>query len=139
MSAASYKMTEIIPSTSAHLIDRSENVIFELVWVIKWSILSFPVHVTKKKVKSVMARLYCIERRGLWFSQGTLVSVKGHWLSAHSGSRSNYCYYLFKIFPRFWLAKRTRLIHHNRLLMTKFGRNLTLTRKWRQKCSVFAG
>ena len=31
MSAASYKMTEMIPSTSAHLIDRSEDVIFELV------------------------------------------------------------------------------------------------------------
>ena len=48
-------------------------------------------------------------------------------------------YYSFKIFPQFWLAKSTRLIHHNQLLMTKFGRILTLTRKWRQKCSVFAG
>ena len=54
MSAASYKMTEMIPSTSAHLIDRSEDVIFELVWVIKRSILSFPVYITKKKVKSVI-------------------------------------------------------------------------------------
>ena len=53
MSAASYKMTEMIPSTSAHLIDRSEDVIFELVWVIKRSILSFPVYITKKNVKSV--------------------------------------------------------------------------------------
>ena len=33
MSAASYKMTEMIPSTSSHLIDRSEDAIFELVWV----------------------------------------------------------------------------------------------------------
>ena len=48
-------------------------------------------------------------------------------------------YYSFKIFPLFWLAKSTRLIHHNQFLMTKFGRILTLTRKWRQKCSVFAG
>ena len=48
-------------------------------------------------------------------------------------------YYSFKIFPRFWLAKSTRLIHHNQLLTTKFGRILTLTRKWRQKCSIFAG
>jgi len=48
---------------------------------------------------------------------------------------NNTYYYSFKIFPRFWLAKSTRLIHHNQLLMTKFGRNLTLTRKWRQKCS----
>ena len=44
-------------------------------------------------------------------------------------------YYSFKIFPRFWLAKRTRTIHHNQLLMTKFGKILCLTRKWRQKCS----
>ena len=42
----------------------------------------------------------------------------------------------FKIFSRFWLAKSTRLIHHNQLLMTKFGRILCLTRKWRQKCSL---
>ena len=33
-----------------------------------------------------------------------------------------------------WLAKSTRIIHHNQLLMTKFGRILCLTRKWRQKC-----
>ena len=38
-------------------------------------------------------------------------------------------YYSFKIFPPFLLAKSTRLIQHNQLLMTKFGRNLTLTRK----------
>ena len=48
-------------------------------------------------------------------------------------------YYSFKIFSRFWLAKSTRSIHHNQLLMTKFGRILCLTRKWRQKCSVRAG
>ena len=44
-------------------------------------------------------------------------------------------YYSFKIFPQFLLAKSTRIIHHNQLLMTKFGRILYLTRKWRQKCS----
>ena len=44
-------------------------------------------------------------------------------------------YYSFKIFLQFWLAKSTRIIHHNHLLMTKFGRILCLTRKWRQKCS----
>ena len=47
-----------------------------------------------------------------------------------------YDYYPFKIFPWFWLAKSTRIIHHNQLLMTKFGRILCLTRKWRQKCSL---
>ena len=45
-------------------------------------------------------------------------------------------YYSFKIFPQFWLAKSTRIIHHNQLLMTKFGRIWCLTRKWRQKCSL---
>ena len=44
-------------------------------------------------------------------------------------------YYSFKIFPQFWLAKSTRIIHHNQLLMTKFGSILCLTRKWHQKCS----
>ena len=44
-------------------------------------------------------------------------------------------YYSFKIFPQFWLAKSTRIINHNQLLMTKFGRILCLTRKWRQKWS----
>ena len=33
------------------------------------------------------------------------------------------------VVPRFWLAKSTRIIHHNQLLMTKFGRILCLTRK----------
>ena len=48
----------------------------------------------------------------------------------------NILYYSFKIFPQFWLAKSTRVIHHNQLMMTKFGRILCLrTRKWRQKCS----
>ena len=44
-------------------------------------------------------------------------------------------YYSVKTFPQFWLAKRTLIIHHNKLLMTKFGGILCLARKWRQKCS----
>ena len=44
-------------------------------------------------------------------------------------------YYSFKIFPHFWLVKSTHIIHRNQLRMTKFGRMLCLTRKWRQKCS----
>ena len=35
-----------------------------------------------------------------------------------------YCYYSFKIFPRIWSVKTTRIIHHNQLLFTKFGKNL---------------
>ena len=45
-------------------------------------------------------------------------------------------YNSFKIFPQFWLAKSTRIIHHKQLLMTKFGSILCLKRKWRQKCSL---
>ena len=45
-------------------------------------------------------------------------------------------YYSFKIFPWFGLAKSTCIIHHNQLLMTKFGRILCLPRKWCQKCSL---
>jgi len=44
----------MILSTSAHLIDRSEDVVFELVWVIKWSILWFPVYITEKNLTSVI-------------------------------------------------------------------------------------
>ena len=51
--------------------------------------------------------------------------------------KNNICYYSFKIFPQFWLAKNTRIIHHNQLLMTKFGRILCLRRKWRQKCTRY--
>ena len=44
-------------------------------------------------------------------------------------------YYSFKIFSQSWLAKSTRVIHHNQPPMNKFGIILCLTRKWRQKCS----
>ena len=36
----------------------------------------------------------------------------------------NLYYYSFKIFPRFGLVETTRIIHHNQLLFTKFGKNL---------------
>ena len=55
----------------------------------------------------------------------------------HLFKNCKYYYYSFKIFPRFWLAKSTRLIHHNQLLMTKFGRILCLARKWRLIRSLF--
>ena len=38
----------------------------------------------------------------------------------------NKYYYSFKLFPLLGLAKSTRLIYHNQLLMTKFGRILRL-------------
>ena len=67
-----------------------------------------------------------------------------HHFSLHNGTpwnsktRNKQYYYSFKIISRFWLAKSTRLIHHNQLLMTKFGRILCLTGKWRQKCRVLS-
>ena len=39
----------------------------------------------------------------------------------------------FKIFTPFWLAKSTRIIHHNQSLMWRI---LCLTWKWCQKCSL---
>ena len=42
------------------------------------------------------------------------------------------CYYSFKIFPRFWLVKITRIIHHSQLLLTKFGKNFVVLNRWRQ-------
>ena len=33
-------------------------------------------------------------------------------------------HYSFKILSCFWLVKTTRIIHHNQLLFTKFGKNL---------------
>ena len=47
-------------------------------------------------------------------------------------------YYSFKIFPRFWLVKITRIIHHNQLPLTKFGKNFVIVNQWRQKCSQVA-
>ena len=48
-------------------------------------------------------------------------------------------YYSFKIFPWFWLAKSTCIIHHNQLSLTKFGRSLPLVNRWCQKCSFLTG
>ena len=41
-------------------------------------------------------------------------------------------YYTFKIFPHFWLVKTTCIIHHNQLLLTKFGKNFVILNQWRQ-------
>ena len=57
-----------------------------------------------------------------------------HRLKKLGSLQYQFYYCSFKIFPQFWLAKSTRIIHHNQLLMTKFGRILCLMRKWRQKC-----
>ena len=36
------------------------------------------------------------------------------------------------IFPCFWLVKAKRIIHHNQLLLTKFGKNVIILNRWRQ-------
>ena len=71
-----------------------------------------------------------------WFSTGARVLIKKiipsmeevHvWIfyrSAQFWQLHNIHYYSFKIFPRFWLVKTTRIIHHNQLLFTKSGKNL---------------
>ena len=41
-------------------------------------------------------------------------------------------YYSFKIFPRIWLVKTTRIIHHNQPLLTKFEKNFVMLNRWRQ-------
>ena len=45
-------------------------------------------------------------------------------------------YYSFKIFPRFWLVKSTRIIHHNQLLFAKFRNSFVILNRWRRKCSL---
>ena len=42
-------------------------------------------------------------------------------------------YYSFKIFPQFWLAKSTRIIRHNRLLMTKMWKNFVFNEEMTSK------
>ena len=41
-------------------------------------------------------------------------------------------YYSLKIFPCFWLVKITSIIHHNQLLLTKFGKKTVIFNQWRQ-------
>ena len=65
-----------------------------------------------------------------WLSASWLVLFSSDWFRKWRGNaktnavRYKDYYYSFKIFPRFWLVKTTRIIHHNQLLFTKFGKNL---------------
>ena len=43
----------------------------------------------------------------------------------------------FKIFPQFWLAKSTLIIHHNQLMMTKFRRILHSMKPMTSKVQPF--
>ena len=77
--------------------------------------------------KSVYYNITCISLSAIQVSKGLILIVD---------ILANTLYYSFKIFPQFWLAKSTRIIHQNQLLMIKFGRILCLMWKWRQKCSL---
>ena len=58
---------------------------------------------------------------------GTSQQVRRYLITVHRGIfflRHIEHYYSFKIFPRFGLVETTRIIHHNQLLFTKFGKNL---------------
>ena len=60
-----------------------------------------------------------ILKKKVWMPKGMVpdfLSCLGHLYKLY--------YYSFKIFLRFWLAKITRIIHQNQLLLTKFGRIL---------------
>ena len=66
-----------------------------------------------------------------WFLSELIRTINWFRWSSRSGlsrrttslnSKANY--YSFKIFLRFWLSKITSIIHHNQLLLTKFGRIL---------------
>ena len=85
---------------------------------------------TERATVASLLRTSCGDRFGL-----ELVDTRKYskTISLITSFKLHYC--SFKIFPQFWLAKSTRIIHHNQLLMTKFGRILCLTRKRRQKCS----
>ena len=119
-----------------------------LLWLFCFCSVSFAIfHFGQYKLQRVKAninrRKRTIKKTLTSFYSVAAYNCKGlKWIyEVNTLARSifNTYYNLFKILSPFWLAKSTRLIHHNQLLMTKFGRNLTLTRKWRQKCSVFAG
>ena len=66
------------------------------------------------------------------------------WIAVHrlnAGSKQNLfslstrcCTYLILLF-----IQNTYIIHHNQLLMTKFGKNFCVTRKCRQNCSILTG
>ena len=68
-----------------------------------------------------------------WSCFAPFVQWGDHWGYSGAAEEDNIYYYLFKIFPRFWLVKTTRIIHHNQLPFTKFGENLRLIEAMRSK------
>ena len=48
----------------------------------------------------------------------------------------NHYYYSCKIFPRFWLAKSTRIIHHNQLLIDQIWKNFVFNEPMTSKVQL---
>ena len=68
-----------------------------------------------------------------------LPSFTWHFLLADNVFTFKRHYYSFKIFPQFWLAKSTPIIHSNQLLMTKFGRILLFNEEMTSKMQPATG
>ena len=68
---------------------------------------------TERATVASLLRTSCEDRFGL-----ELVDTRKYskTISLIASVKLHYC--AFKIFPQFWLAKSTRIIHHNQLLMT---------------------
>ena len=95
-------------------------------------------------------RTWWIKSRVLMLSQQLCAKVFDNWLAFPLTSwimhdrpwkkrinnddrlRRKMYYHSFKLFPCFWLVKTTRIIHHNQLLLTKFGKNFVILNRWRQ-------
>ena len=131
----------------------SQNNVLKLIYItlIKssgWGIVSWILHAWRfgirppgKKKKKYKSRGYARGGGGMLTGQiEPCIRMQSdgvfYWSSVSGGliflvNSSTWClkhfYYSFKIFPQFWLARRTCIIHHNQLLMTKFGRILCWT------------
>ena len=94
-----------------------------------WSLYYMYVHFTVLHVTNCILTKICCGHH-FFLSQGSCYLPSSHhsriWSYKYHESVTliNNNYYSFKIFPRFWLVKTTRIIHHNQLLFTKFGKNL---------------
>ena len=69
---------------------------------------------------------FCFPRISMFPSTSSRETLRfsGNKIHCSPRDQSLSVYYSFKIFPRFGLVETTRIIHHNQLLFTKFGKNL---------------
>ena len=115
---SSWKLEEILPKKKTYTI-------FVMSYFFMWNtVRMFTLSLTLWELKHLKLKAEFVQTN-------TLSSACSR--NRHTRVKRNY--YSLKIFPQLWLAKSTRINHHNQLLMTKFGRILCLSRKWHQKCS----